>query len=157
MMIAARRAAVRIVLVVLLAALAVAMYHVGKEYSVLVDNGAVSDGSRELPAIAYGRLVIDGDEKGAVEIWEDDRSIMRFRGAKHTIRIDVLDEDDDSVISSTTSEIDVDFDAQQWMLSLPAAAAGESDVLVPNPMRSAAPKPEPDPEPSDGDEMTPGF
>lgn len=152
-----RRTAVRVALIVILAALAVAMYHVGKEYSVLVDNGAVSDGSRELPAIAYGRLVIDGDEKGAVDIWEDDRSIMRFRGAKHTIRIDVLDEDDDSVISSTAGEIDVDFDAQQWMLSLPAVAAGESDVLVLNPMRGAAPRQEPEPEPSEGDEMTPGF
>ncbi|MDR1481228.1 MAG: hypothetical protein LBI74_01225 [Synergistaceae bacterium] len=129
-----RRFIIRTVLILLLIVLGMAMYNIGREYSVLLDNGTVTIDGREYPVIAYGSLIIDGDERKAIDIWEDDRLLQKLVGTSHTLRVLVLDEDDDSAQKTAERKIEMDFDTREWMISL-AAIAGESErILIPNPI-----------------------
>lgn len=153
-----RRFIVRTILILFLIFLGVAMYHIGREYSVLLDNETVTIDGREYPVIAYGSLIIDGDEKNAADIWENDRLLQKFVGTNHTLRVLVLNEDDGSVLNTAERRIKLDFDTSEWMISL-AAVAGESEnILIPNPAYTQEMETTPrDGEPQDDADAIPEF
>ncbi len=141
----ARRTAVRVVIVLALAALGVLMYHIGKEYRVILDNETVTIDGREYAAVEYGSLILDGNEAKALEIWEDDRLLQPFVGASHTLTLNVLN-DDDEIVETIERKIQLDFDTRQWMVSLAALAGKSENLLIPNPMYSGEPEIVPDEE-----------
>lgn len=132
-----RRLAIRLTLTAALIALGILMYNIGKEYSVLLDNGAVTIDGKKYAPVAYGALVVDGDEKNPADIWEDDRMLHKFTGVAHTFTLKVLDEDDDSVVETIERAVRLDFDTRQYMISLAAIAGKAENVLAGNPMYSA--------------------
>lgn len=153
-----RRSVIRVLLLVLLVALGFTMYNIGKEYTIVVDNDAVTIDGREYSAIPYGALVIDGDEKKALEIWEDDRLLHKLTGANHKLVVKVLNEDDESVLSTVEHSIKLDFNTKRWMISLPAIVAGAENVLVENPVYTGEAELIPDDEPEEeGAEMEAEF
>jgi hypothetical protein len=139
-----RRLIVRLVLVALLIGLGFLMYDIGKEYSILIDNETVEIDGREYPTIVYGSLVIDGNEKDAADIWEDDRVLRKLTGVSHTLSVRTLDEDDDSVLATVERQVRLDFDARAMMISLPAIAGGAENILIPNPSYTGEPESIPD-------------
>ncbi|GHV52620.1 hypothetical protein FACS1894216_09070 [Synergistales bacterium] len=133
----ARRMAAGAVLLACLVAVAFLMYGIGKEYEVLIDNKSVSVGGREYGAVPYCSLVIDHDERKAVDMREDDRIIIKMTGKTHTFVVKVLNEDDDSVIKTIERRVELDGYSGALMLSIPAVSGESPEIFVPTPRRPA--------------------
>jgi hypothetical protein len=117
-------------------ALGFLMYHIGKEYSVFLDNETVTINGGEYAAVGYGSLTIDGDEKQSLDFWADDRVIRKVLGKTHKLSVKILDEDDDSVIRTIERTVSLSIDTRAFMISLAAIAGEAEDIFVPNPLYS---------------------
>jgi hypothetical protein len=131
------------------------MYHLGKEFEVIIDNGAVSAGGARYEAMPYGTVYIDEDTKG-FDMWADDRIIKKMVGKNHKLTVKILNEDDDSILKTAERDITLDFNPKAEMVSVSAIIAGASGILTPNPLYSepvfvpdAAPAPSPEEETPD--------
>jgi hypothetical protein len=127
-----------VALAVALVALAYAMYNIGKEHNVLLDNHSVTIGGVEYAAIETLALSIDGVKKNDVKA--DSRVAHKMVGMKHKITVSVLRPDK---TPEKTAERSVRFgaDMRKWMISLPALAAGAPDIRIPSPAAAPAPPP----------------
>ena len=144
----ARRAVIRLAVLAALVALGFLMHKIGKEFDVIIDNGTVSiDGARH-EGMAYGTVIIDGDEKKKFDMWADDRVIKKMVGSKHSLTIKVVNEDDDSVIRTEEREITLDFNPNAEMVSISAILGGAKTILTPNPLYSPEPVFVPDEKPA---------
>ena len=147
-----RRLLIRLFTVACLVGVGFLMYHLGKEFEVIIDNGAVSAGGVRHEAMPYGTVYIDGDAKG-FDMWANDRVIKKMVGKNHKLTVKILNEDDDSVIKTVEREITLDFNPKAEMVSVSAIIAEAGGILTPNPLYSepvfvpdAAPVPSPEEE-----------
>jgi hypothetical protein len=146
----ARRLLIRLLTVACLVGVGFAMYHLGKEFEVIIDNGPVSVGGARYEAMPYGTVYIDEDTKG-FDMWTGDRIIKKMVGKNHKLTVKILNEDDDSVLKTVERNITLDFNPKAEMVSVSAMIAEASGILAPNPLYSepvfvpdAAPAPSPE-------------
>lgn len=90
---------VNVILVTLLTLLGIWCYSQGKTYKIILGNSAFSKGGVEYPALEAVEVVIDKEE--AVFLLEDDSAAGKATGKKHTMVIDLLDENDNPIESRT--------------------------------------------------------
>jgi hypothetical protein len=130
-----RRLLIRLLTVACLVGVGFLMYHIGKEFEVIIDNGPVSIGGVRYEAMSYGTVFIDEDTKG-FDMWTDDRVIKKMVGKNHKLTVKVVNEDDDSVIKTIERGITLDFNPKAEMMSVSAIIAESSGILAPNPLYS---------------------
>ena len=143
---AKRRLAIRLALLLGMVALAFAMYHIGKEFNVLLDNETVTVDGTDYPMIDYAMLTIDGDDDKEIEIMADDRIIRKMVGKKHKLVLKIMAEDEETVVKTVERTITLNVDTKAWMVSLPAVANEAENIFVPNPAYSEDDEPEAVPE-----------
>lgn len=88
-----KRIIVNIVIVLCFAALAYYCYDAGKAYNVLLENVAYSVDGVEHPGIEALQVTIDGRGE-PIFMLEGDRMMGVTSGKKHTLKIEILDEED---------------------------------------------------------------
>ena len=134
----ARRLLIRLLTVACLVGVGFLMYRLGKEFEVIIDNGAVYAGGVRYEAMPYGTVYIDGDAKG-FDMSADDRIIRKMVGKNHKLTVKILNEDDDSVLKTIEREITLDFNPKADMVSVSAIIAEAGGILTPNPLYSGEP------------------
>ena len=123
-----KRMAVNLGLVILFTLLAILLYNSGKGYDLLLDNQIVDiDGITYKPSGTV-RVSVDGGD--AIELWSDDRGMTTVKGKKHKIRIEVLDEKEEQVISSLEKQFSIDPEKGN-LFSIPAILGGASNWIIP--------------------------
>jgi len=132
-----KRFVIRLSLVVFLVALGFGLYYIGKEHEILLDNKTADIGGKTYEAAKYMIVTVDGKEDRSIELYEDDRDIVKVSGPNHKIKVDIVDEETEQVIK--TAERSFNFKtAPRLMISMPALAEGATDVCLPLPESSAA-------------------
>jgi hypothetical protein len=129
---------IRAALVAALVAVAFAMYSIGKEHNVLLDNRAVTIDGVEYAALDTLALSIDGVKKN--DIKAGDRAAHKMVGRKHKITVSVM-RPDKTPEKTVERAVRFDSDMRKWMISLPALAAGAPDIYIPSPVTAPAPAP----------------
>jgi hypothetical protein len=127
-----RRLIIRTALAVCFIALGFLMYRIGKEYEVFIDNETVTIDGERYEAVKYGSFVVDSGGKAA-DIWEYDRVIRKMTGRSHKFTVNILNEEDDSIIDTVERTVILNVDTRKWMVSLAAIANGGDNVFIPNP------------------------
>ena len=130
-----RRFLIRLLAVACLVGVGFSMYHLGKEFEIIIDNGPVAGGSVRHKGMPYGTVYIDEDTKG-FDMWAGDRVIKKMVGKNHKLTVKVLNEDDDSVLKTVERDITLDFNPKADMVSVSAIIAGLDNILTPNPLFS---------------------
>lgn len=130
-----RRWTIRLLLVLALVGIAFWMFEIGREFDVLIDNEAVTINDREYPNVQYANVVLDGEGK-PLFFEADDRLIRKMAGKKHTLRVDILDDDQETVTKTVERQIKLNSDTKAWMISLPAVVGEAPDVFLPNPAQT---------------------
>ncbi|MDR2780292.1 MAG: hypothetical protein LBB28_04120 [Synergistaceae bacterium] len=139
-----RRVAVQALVVLLLAGIGFLMYKIGREFDVIIDNGTVNIDGARYEAMDYGMVIIDGDEKKGFNMWAKDRVIKKMIGSEHRLSIQIMNEDDDSVVKTVERGITLGFDQRAMMVSIPAVIGDAPGILTPNPLYSPGPAVVPD-------------
>jgi hypothetical protein len=129
-----RRAAMRAAAVLILVGIGFLMYKIGREFDVIIDNGAAEIGGRRYEAMEYGVVTIDGDDKKGFSMWAKDRVIKKMIGSNHKLSIRIMNEDDDSVLKTVERGINLGFNQKAMMVSIPAIIGDSPDILTPNPL-----------------------
>lgn len=107
-----RQLFIRIGFVVLLIVLAVVMYHIGKQHTILIDNNRTEDGIR---ALDWAEVSVDGQP--GLEMYPRMRDQAIVVGQKHTIEITYTNDDwEDEVISV---DVTVPVNQNMVLFSLP--------------------------------------
>jgi hypothetical protein len=147
----ARRFLIRLLTVACLVGVGFWMYHIGKEFEVIIDNGPVSAGDVRYEAMSYGTVHIDEDTKG-FEMRSDeianDRITKKMVGKKHKLSVKIINEDDDSVLKTVERDITIDFNPKAEMVSISAIIAEADNILIPNPLYYGEPAFVPDAAPA---------
>ncbi len=141
-----KRLVIRLVLLSLLIVIGFFLYYYGKEHEILLDNKTVEINGQSYEAAEFVRITINGDAGKAIELYAKERDLVKVTGPKHTIKVEIVDEDSDKVIK--TEERDFNFGKiSSLMISIPAVAEKAPDVYLPLPgLMTHAPAPEPAPE-----------
>ena len=127
-----KRLVIRLTLFFLLIVLAFLLFYFGKEHVIMFDNKTVDINGKTYEAFQYVRVIVDGDEKGSLELYSEDRDVVNVSGPKHTIKVEIVDEDTDKVIK--TEERIFNFGkTSSLMISVPAFAEKAADVYLPLP------------------------
>jgi len=129
-----RRWTIRLILLAALVGVAFWMYEIGKEYSVLIDNETVTIGGNEYAAVGYATLTVDGDDAKPLSFEADDRLVQKMVARSHTLSVNILGEDGETVVKTVERRIKLNADAAAWMISLPAVAAEAPEIFIPNPL-----------------------
>ena len=120
-----KRYIIDILLVLFFIALSVFLYASGKGYSLIFDNRDITIGDRTYQPPGYIRITIDGTGR-PLEIMEKDRDIMTVKGKNHIMKVEVLDEDEETVLSTTEREISIRYNRGN-LLSIPAFLAEDPE------------------------------
>lgn len=138
-----KRLVIRLILFSLLIVLSFVLFYFGKEHEILFDNKTVDIDGKTYEAAKYVRVTVDGDENGSLELSAKDRDMVKVKGPKHTIKVEIVDEDTEKVIK--TEERVFNFGrTSSFMISVPAVAEKASDVYLPLPgIASESPLPDP--------------
>lgn len=95
-----KRFLVDVAIVLCFAALGYYCYDAGKTYSIILSNAPYAMDGTEHPAIEAMQVTIDG--KGdPIYLLEDDSMVGSTSGKKHTLKIEILDEDDKPIDAQT--------------------------------------------------------
>jgi hypothetical protein len=127
---------IRAIVVLFLIGIGFLMREIGREFDVIIDNGAVNIGGAKYEAMEYGMVIIDGDEKKGFNMWAKDRVIKKMTGSSHKLSVQIMNEDDDSVVKTVERQITLGFNQRAMMVSIPAIIGDSSDILTPNPLYS---------------------
>lgn len=127
-----KRLVIRIVLLLMLVAFGFLLFYIGKEHELLLDNKSVAIGGKSYAAAEFMRITINGDEKKTIELYANERDIAKVSGPRHTIKVEIVNEDTEEIIKSV--ERSLNFGTMpSLMISLPALAGEASDVYLPLP------------------------
>ena len=127
-----KRLVIRLILFSLLVVLSFVLFYFGKEHEILFDNKTVDIEGKTYEAVKYVRVTVNGDEKGSLELTAKDRDMVKVKGPKHTIKVEIVDEDTEKVIK--TEERIFNFGrTSSFMISVPAVAEKAPDVYLPLP------------------------
>ena len=141
-----KRMVIRLVLLALLVVLCFFLYFYGKEHEILLDNKTVEINGQSYEAVDFVRITVNGDAAKQIELYAKERDLVKVTGPKHTIKVEIVDEDSDKVIK--TEERVFNFGKiSSLMISIPAVAEKAPDVYLPLPgTMTQAPAPEKAPE-----------
>ncbi len=106
-----RQLLIRVGFVLVLIIIAIVMYHVGKQHTILIDNNNI-DGLR---AVDWAMVSVDGQE--ALEMYPRIRDQALVVGQKHTIEVTYTNEDWEDVTVSV--DVTVPLEQNMMMFSLP--------------------------------------
>lgn len=95
-----RRFVVDAVIVLCFAALGYYCYDAGKTYNVILANAPYTVDGVQYPAIEAMQVTIDG-EGDPIYLLEDDSMVGSTSGKKHTLKIEILDEEDKPIEGQT--------------------------------------------------------
>ena len=121
-----KRNAIRIALLVFVVLLSVFLYRLGKGFDLLVDNKTVSIGDRNYSALSLVRVSINDSEP--LELMKRDREVISVVGYTHTIKVEILDMDED-VVKTVEKEFTLTRKSGD-LLSIPALVEGERDWII---------------------------
>ncbi len=137
-----KRLVIRLVLLALLVALGFLLYYYGKEHEVLLDNKTVNIGGQTYAAAEFVRITVNGDTDKQIELYAKERDMVKVTGPRHTIKVEIVDEDSDEVLRTEERVLDLG-KASSVMISVPAVAEKAPDVYLPLPgTMTQAPEPE---------------
>lgn len=137
-----KRLVIRLVLLALLVALGFLLYYYGKEHEVLLDNKTVNIGGQTYEAAEFVRITVNGDTDKQIELYAKERDMVKVTGPRHTIKVEIVDEDSDEVLRTEERVLDLG-KASSVMISVPAVAEKAPDVYLPLPgTMTQAPEPE---------------
>jgi hypothetical protein len=134
-----RRTVIRAIVVLFLVGVGFLMRKIGREFDVIIDNGTANIGGARYEAMEYGMVTIDGDAKKGFNMWAKDRVIKKMVGTAHKLSVQVVNEDDDSVLKTVERQITLGFNQRALMVSIPAILENAPDILTPNPLYSPEP------------------
>ena len=120
-----KRYIIDILLVLFFIALSMFLYSSGKGYALIFENRDITIGGNSYKTPGYIRITIDNKGR-PLEIMEKDRDIMTVKGKKHLMKVEVLDEDEETVLSTAERQISVRYDRGN-LLSIPAFLAGDPE------------------------------
>jgi len=129
-----KRLVIRLVLLALLVALGFLLYYYGKEHEVLLDNKTVNIGGQTYEAAEFVRITVNGDTDKQIELYAKERDMVKVTGPRHTIKVEIVDEDSDEVLRTEERVLDLG-KASSVMISVPAVAEKAPDVYLPLPAR----------------------
>ena len=137
-----RRRVIRLLLISALIMMGFLLYYYGKEHEILFDNKAVEINGQSYAAAEFARITVNGDENKAMELYSNERDLVRVTGPKHTVKVEIIDENTEKVIKSEERIFDFG-KTSSLMISVPAVAEKAQDVYLPLPGtmdESAAPE-----------------
>ena len=126
----------RALALILLVALGVWLFYVGREHQVLLDNKTIELEGRTFKALQEVRVSVNGAEP--VELYPRDRDMVKVVGPAFSLRVEI--EDPGSDVELVEREVRVGF-GKDLMLSFPLMAASR-DFILPPPALQQAPAPE---------------
>lgn len=141
-----KRLVIRLVLLSFLIVFGFFLYYYGKEHEILLDNKTVEINGKNYEAAEFVRITVNGDAAKQIELYAKERDLVKVTGPKHTIKVEIVDEDSDKVIK--TEERVFNFGkTSSLMISVPAVAEKAPDVYLPLPgSMTQAPAPQTAPE-----------
>ena len=101
-----KRLVIRLVLLELLVALGFLLYYYGKEHEVLLDNKTVNIGGQTYEAAEFVRITVNGDTDKQIELYAKERDMVKVTGPRHTIKVEIVDEDSDEVLRTEERVLD---------------------------------------------------
>ena len=141
----------RALALILLVALGVWLFYVGREHQVLLDNKTIEADGKTFRAMEQVNVSVNGGDP--VELLARDRDVVKTVGPSFSLRVEVLDSMGGDVERTIELKMTPGF-GKDMMLSLPLLAAGREDFLLPPPeVQVSAPS---EPEASGGGEAAPG-
>jgi hypothetical protein len=112
-------------IVLALVAVSIFLYQSGKGYTLIFDNRDIEIGEKRYEALPYIRVTLDG--KGhSLEIMGGDRDMMTVMGRKHVLKVEILSDDEETVMATTEHPFAVRYDGGN-LLSVPALLSGETE------------------------------
>ena len=126
----------RALALVLLVALGVWLFYVGREHQVLLDNKTIDLEGTTFKALQEVRVSVNGGEP--VELYPRDRDMVKVVGPTFSLRVEI--EDPGSDVELVEREVRVGF-GKDLMLSFPLMAASR-DFILPPLASQRAPAPE---------------
>jgi len=142
-----KRLVIRLVLLALLVLLCFFLYYYGKEHEILLDNKTVEINGQSYEAAEFVRITVNGDAAKPIELYAKERGLVKVSGPRHTIKVEIVDEDSDKVIKTEERVFDIG-KTSSLMISIPAVAEKALDVYLPLPgtmVQAPAPAPETSP------------
>ncbi|MDO4560716.1 MAG: hypothetical protein Q4C86_07165 [bacterium] len=118
-----RRAVVQAALVIFIVIFACALFYLGKDHDILLDNKDIVLQGKSYPAVPWVTVAADGDEERAAELLPGDRDVLKVSGPEHTVTINVLDEDTEKVIQTIKYNLKLGV-KPTVMLSIPGIVGG---------------------------------
>ena len=140
-----KRRLIRLVLVFALIIMGFLLYYYGKEHEILFDNKTVEINGQSYEAAEFVRITVNGDEMKALELYSNERDLVKVTGPKHAVKVEIIDENTDKVIKSEERIFNFG-KTSSLMISVPAVAEKAQDVYLPLPnsmTQAEAPEPAP--------------
>ena len=112
-------------IVLALVAFSVFLYQSGKGYTLIFDNRNITLGEKSYEAPEYIQVTLD--RKGRpLEIMGGDRDIMTVMGKKHVLKVEILSDDEETVMATVERPFVVRYDGGN-LLNIPAFLSGDAE------------------------------
>ena len=108
-----------------LVAFSIFLYHSGKGYTLIFDNRNITLGEKSYKAPEYVQVTLDGKGR-PLEIMGGDRDIMTVMGKKHVLKVDILSDDEETVMATVERPFSVRYDGGN-LLNIPAFLSGDAE------------------------------
>jgi len=112
-------------IVLALVAFSVFLYQSGKGYTLIFDNRSITLGEKSYEAPEYIQVTLDGKGR-PLGIMGGDRDIMTVMGKKHVLKVDVLSDDEETVMATVERPFVVRYDGGN-LLNIPAFLSGDAE------------------------------
>ncbi len=127
-----KRLVIRLGLLSVVVAIGFLLFYLGKEHEILLDNKTAEIKGIKYQAAQYVKITINGDEKNSIELYSDERDVVKLSGPDHSVKVEIIDENTEKVVKS--AEKDFNFGrTSSLMISIPAVAENAPDVYLPLP------------------------
>ena len=120
----------RTIVLAALLALGVALFYVGREHQIFLDNKTIEADGKTFRAMEQVNVSVNGGNP--VELLARDRDVVKAVGPSFSLRVEVLDSMGGDVERTIELKMTPGF-GKDMMLSLPLLAAGREDFLLPPP------------------------
>ena len=130
----------RTIVLAALLALGVALFYVGREHQIFLDNKTIEADGKTFRAMEQVNVSVNGGDP--VELLARDRDVVKTVGPSFSLRVEVLDSMGGDVERTIELRMTPGF-GKDMMLSLPLLAAGREDFLLPPPEVQASAQSEP--------------
>lgn len=127
-----KRFVIRLILFSFLVVICFLLFYFGKEHELLFDNKTVEIKGQSYKALEFVRITINDDPNKSVELYSTDRDVLKVSGPKHTIKVEIVDEDSGKVIKTEDRVFNLG-KTPSFMISVPAVVEKAPDVYLPLP------------------------